>query len=272
MSLAIRFGDDEDVESPQGMIYFDAVTKYSQSLKGSLTSHAIGSGGKISDHFIRENPVYSFSGIVTAADISIGKVYLTDEFGYYPDNADQTDLEPVRIKDNGNALISFLPDVVSSFFVDPAPSIKVDTRERQMSLRGVKRSLEALLEKDGISFVTLLEFKGKVLDKDGVIPMLVVTSLSFNEDENSGDALYVDITLEKPTIVELMNTSISKKDIDKINSSKVSDKKVKDAATEVKPVGEAPASFRKVTPEAETTLSKLYNSSLETLSSFTPPN
>jgi hypothetical protein len=272
MSLAIRFGDDEDVEFPQGMIYFDAVTKYSQSLKGSLTSHAIGSGGKISDHFIRENPVYSFSGIVTAADISIGKVYLTDEFSHYPDNVDQIDLDPVRIKDNGNAFISFLPDAVASFFVDPAPSVKLDTKERRVSLRGVKRSLEALLEKDGISFVTLLEFKGKVLDKDGIIPMLVVTSLSFNEDENSGDALDVEITLEKPTIVELMNTRISNKDIKKIDAKKVSDAKTKDAATDKKPVGEAPASFRKVTPETKTTLSKLYNASLESISSFTPPN
>jgi len=236
MSLAIRFGDDEDVETPQGIIYFDAVTKYGQSFKGSLTSHAIGSGGKISDHFIRENPVYSFTGVISGADISIAKVFLTDENGMYPDNVSQLDITPVRIKDNGNALISLLPDAIGSFFVDAKTSVKVDTVARKSTLRQIKRALEVFFEKDGITFVTLLEFKGKVLDKDGVIPQLVMTSLSFSEDENSGEALYVDITLEKPTIVNLQTTRISKSDIKKLDAQRVTDKKLQAALEDKKSV------------------------------------
>jgi hypothetical protein len=236
MSLAIRFGDDEDVETPQGIIYFDAVTKYGQAFKGSLTSHAIGSGGKISDHFIRENPVYSFTGIISGADISISKVSLTDENGMYPDNVSQLDITPVRIKDNGNALISLLPDTVASFFVDAKTSVKVDTVARKSTLRQIKRALEVFFEKDGITFVTLLEFKGKVLDKSGIIPQLVMTSLSFSEDENSGEALYVDITLEKPTMVSLQTTRISKSDIKKIDAQRAADKKLQSALEDKKPV------------------------------------
>lgn len=239
MSLAIRFGDDENVDTPQGIVYFDAVTKYGSAYKGSLTSHAIGSGGKVSDHFIRDNPTYSFTGVVSAADISISKVFLKDENGYYPDNVSQIDLPPVRIKDNGNNLISLLPDAISSFFVDAIPTVQVDPTPRRFTLRQIKSSLETLFAKDGITFVTLLEYRGKVLEKDGITPNLVMTSLSFNEDSESGDALYVDITLELPTITALATTQLSKSDLKKFNADKVA-AEVASAAADKKDKGDAP--------------------------------
>lgn len=245
MSLAIRFGDDGNPDTPQGIIYIDATTEYGSAFKGSLTSHAIGSGGKISDHFIRDNATYSFTGVISAADISISKTYLTDEKDQYPDNVDQIDLPAVRIKDNGNNLISLLPDTVASYFVDAIPVAQFAETTRRTTLRQIRNLLEGLFSKDGMSFVTLLEYRGKVLDKSSVVSNLVMTSLSFREDSETGDALYINVTLEKPTITSLMSSRISKNDLKKFNPSKVASE-VKPAAADKENKGDNPTKPTKI--------------------------
>jgi len=222
MSLALKFGFDGQYYT-QGIIYFDAVLSYGRGFKGTLTSHSIGSGGKVSDHFIRDNPVYNINGIISAADISIGKTFITDDEGSYPDNVDPRDIPAVQIKNNGNSIISLLPSSISSFFVDAGSSVSVSGQERKETLNNIRTLLETFFAKDGITLMTLLEYKGNTLDKNRIIPNLVMTSLDFKEDANSGDALYIDVTLEQASFTEIETTTISKKEIKKLSAEKTAE-------------------------------------------------
>lgn len=218
MSLAIKFGDMDDPTSSSGFIYMDAVTQYTRDFKGSVTSHPIGSGGKISDHFIRDNPVYSFTGVISGADISIGREYILGESGDVPMNV-FPDIPEVKIKGNENDLLSLLPDSVSQFFVDAEASVSVSNTRRRDTLIRVRSLLESLFDKDGLSLVTLYEYKSNKLDR--FIDPLVMTSLSFSESPDSGLALYINVTLEKISFTELKKTTLDKKEVAKLNAKNV---------------------------------------------------
>lgn len=218
MSLGIKFGDIDSGLSTYGFIYMDAVTQYSRDFKGQVTSHPIGSGGNISDHFIRDNPLYSFTGVISGADISIGREFILDESGFSPDNV-YPDIPEVKIKGNENDLLSLLPDSVSQYFVDAEASVSVSNTRRRDTLIRVRNSLESLFEKDGLSLITLYEYKNNKLDR--FIDNLVMTSLSFREDPDSGLALYMSINLEKISFTELKTTTLDKKEVAKLNPKTV---------------------------------------------------
>lgn len=218
MSLAIKFGDIDDPSSTSGFVYMDAATQYSRDFKGSVTSHPIGSGGKISDHFIRDNPVYSFTAVISGADISIGREFIVGESGDVPMNV-FPDIPEVKIKGTENNLLSLLPDSVSQFFVDAEASVSVSNTRRRDTLVRIRSLLESLFDKDGLSLITLYEYKNNKLDR--FIDPLVMTSLSFKEDPDSGLALYISVTLEKILFTSLKTTTLTKKDVASLNSKNV---------------------------------------------------
>lgn len=222
MSLAIKFGDSLDSSTTSGFIYIDAVTQYNRDFKGQVTSHPIGSGGNISDHFIRNNPVYNITGVISGADISIGKEKIKGESGDTPLNIVSSDIPPVSIKGNNSNLLSLLPDSISQFFVDAGSSVTTaSSNTRRDVLNTIRTLLEGLFDKDGLSLITLYEYKNNKLDK--VIDPLVMTSLTFNEDPDSGLALYITMSLEQVTFVELKRTVLDKKDLAKLDPKKVSE-------------------------------------------------
>lgn len=218
MSLAIKFGDLSDSTSASGFIYMDAVTQYSRDFKGTVTSHPIGSGGKISDHFIRDNPTYSFTAVISGADISIGREFILAENGEVPMNV-FPDIPSAKIKGTENNLLSLIPDSISQYFVDAEASVSVANTRRRDTLVRIRLLLESLFDKDGLSLITLYEYKNNKLDK--FIDPLVMTSLSFKEDPESGLALYISVTLEHITFTELKTTTLDKKEVAKLNSSNV---------------------------------------------------
>jgi hypothetical protein len=217
MSLAIKFGTT-DGSVASGFIYIDATTQYSREFKGQVTSHAIGSGGSISDHFIRSNPVYPITGVISGADISIGRKFILSENGVSPDNVSE-DVPNVLIKGNGTNLLSLLPNSVSQFFVDTETVADVSTVTRKGKLNEIRTLLEGLFEKDTLSLVTLYEYTDNKLAK--YIPSLVMTSLSFSESPDSGIALYVNITLERVDFVELETRTLTSRDLRGLNSKSV---------------------------------------------------
>lgn len=220
MSLAIKFGDTSDSSATSGFIYMDAVTQYSRDFKGSVTSHPIGSGGKISDHFIRDNPTYSFTAVISGADISIGREFILSESGDVPINV-FPDIPEAKIRGTENNLLSLIPDSVSQFFVDAESSVSVSNTKRRDTLTRIRSLLEGLFDKDGLSLITLYEYKNNKLDN--FIDPLVMTSLSFKEDPDSGLALYISVTLEKILFTSLKTTTLTKKDIANLNAKNTSD-------------------------------------------------
>lgn len=221
MSLAIKFGNTDDLTTTSGFIYIDAVTNYTRDFKGQVTSHPIGSGGNISDHFIRNNPTYSITGVISGADISIGKERLMGESADIPINVNPRDVPATSVNDS-DSLLSVLPETISQFFVDANSSVSVaSSNSRRDVLNTVRLLLENLFEKDGLSLITLYEYKNNKLDK--VIDPLVMTSLVFTEDPESGVALYINATLEHVTFTELKPVVLDKKEVAKLNPSNVSD-------------------------------------------------
>lgn len=218
MSLGIKFGDISDPNSTSGFVYMDAVTQYTRDFKGQVTSHPIGSGGKISDHFIRDNPVYSFTAVISGADISIGREFIRDESGDTPMNV-FNDIDEVKIKGNENNLLSLVPDSISQYFVDAESSVYVSSNRRRDTLKSVRNVMETLFDKDGLSLITMYEYKNNTMDK--IIDPLVMTSLSFTESPESGLALYINVTLEKITFTKLDTAVLDKKEVAKLNPKTV---------------------------------------------------
>lgn len=258
MSLALKFGDfktGEDSHTSWGFIYIDAVTQYVRDFKGQVTSHPIGSGGLISDHFIRSNPVYQLTGVISGADISLGLGVLDDgtEEQNRPENL-RGDISAVKIKGTNNSLLSLIPNSLTRFFVDSQSNIKVSSKQ-DFPLSSVRGVLENLFSVDGITTVKLFEYKGTKLSR--VIDNLVMNSLSFTEEPDSGDALYIHITLEQVSFVELQTRKLDKKEFNLNNvSDKLKDKDVKNQA--------APKVDKGNEPEKGSILKRMFTASQET--------
>lgn len=232
MSLAIKI----DSGNYQGFVYFDAVTQYTQDLSGQVTSHPIGSGGLINDHFIRGNPTYQFSGVISAADISVGLNAITDGGLNRPMNI-RGDVSPVNVKGNNNSLISLVPQTISQFFVDAGTSVSMSKDSRASVLKEVKSVLKSLFKKDGITTVKLFEYEGVRLKE--IIENLVVKGLGFTEDPDSGQALWVNITLEQVTFTELQQRKLSASELAKLKPVNVK-APLKEAASSVVDKGTNP--------------------------------
>lgn len=267
MSLAIKFGNFlDDKPTTSGFVYIDAVLNYSRDFKGQLTSHPIGSGSNISDHFIRSNPTYSFSGVISGADISRGTYLIKDLEGVTSPSNTHLDIPQVQIQ-SSNKLLSLIPQTISSFFVDAESSVRVDTSVKRQTLEEIRIILERLFDSSNSSpfIVKLFEYEGSKVTK--LIDNLVCTSLSFREDAESGYALYVDMTLEQATFTALKTTKLSKKDIQALNSKKV-DKSIAAPAASKTNAGVAPESFR-ASPEAAAAIAAQKASDASALSKMT---
>ena len=224
MTIGIRWGEDL-TDDLGGFIYLDAVTAYTQNFKGQVTKHPIANGGNVSDHFIRDNPVITLSGVITGVDISTG-VYLVQSFdGVEPVN---TFPAPSAVSVNStdqSVLQKFIPDSIGQFLGNATPNVVVDARRADL-LDQIKQALTSLATGDAynsntgqytpsIQLVRLYEFDKANVKK--IINRLVITNVTFKEDANSGYALYCDITFEQVTFANLKKTTIPK---DVVNSLK----------------------------------------------------
>ena len=140
MSLALKIGNENS--EVRGFIYLDAVTAYSRSSTGKVTSFPVDSGVNISDHFISSNQKFTIEGIVSGADITgiSDKVKIGDE---KPLNA-RVQPQTVRIDAGSNGLLKFLPSAVQQFISSPSPKVSV-FGEMNTSAPAVEALLESLM-------------------------------------------------------------------------------------------------------------------------------
>lgn len=224
MTLAIRWGEDNDVEGG-GFIYMDAVTAYTQNYSGQVTKHPIANGGKVTDHFIRDNPIITLSAVISGVDISTGTYLIQDLVGNSPFNVNEPPT-PVSVTSTDQSVLkTFLPDSIGQFLNDNTPEVVMDSRRIDL-LEQIRQALIDLSngsiynEKTGkfdpdVQIVRLFEFEGAALKK--IINNLVMTKITFKEDAKSGYGLYCDITFEQVTFAFLKKTVIPK---DVVNSLK----------------------------------------------------
>jgi len=210
MSLAIKFGDSTDETSLSGAIYFDVVTNYTKNLSGKVTEHPIEAGASITDHYISRNPIYSVSGIISHIDFSPVASMLSLDGETVFNN--QVPPAPVVINDLGAGLAKVIPGVVGQFLQLNKPSVLLDSSERFNYKLSLENFFETVMHgmfynetrkrwENRMTPCILFELEGSVPNKP--IPNLICTSVAINEDENSGDALVLNITFEQVTFVTL---------------------------------------------------------------------
>ena len=116
MTLAIKWGDEASDVS--GMIYFDAVTLYNRSYTGQVTKHPVDLGGNITDHFIRENPRFTLSGVISSVDIDTQMWVLPALYEEGTVVNQRPYVQPVQVQSSNLSMISnMLPASISQFVV-----------------------------------------------------------------------------------------------------------------------------------------------------------
>jgi hypothetical protein len=225
MSLAIKWGYDNLDQISQGFIYFDATTSFKESLSGTVSSHPIDGGGNISDHFTRDNPRFSFTGVISGVDISYHARSVKDDIGNDP--PDSTEAPPlVKINSKNNSLLKFIPDTVGQFFTPSKPQIDTLIQAPE-TLQKIRDDLR-LFFKDPSPVQIFLYDTGNLRS---IINSLIITSIDFDEDADSGDALWCVVNLEQVEFTDTKKTQIPQGIQSSLVSADLADKA---AATENK--------------------------------------
>lgn len=214
MTIGIQWGDANSAWS--GLIYLDAVTTYNRSYSGQVTKHPIDGGISVTDHFIRENPKFTLSAVISSVDIDTQMWVLPSLYEDTVRNA-RPYVQPVYVESSDlSQVLSMLPASISQFVGTNKPKVTLDAA-RQQDQEGIRDLLTSLIEgynlnpktlqfENDIQVVNLLEFDGLNLRRS--TGNLVITNIAYNETPDTGDGLYVDITLERVNFVTLRSTEI----------------------------------------------------------------
>lgn len=217
MSLAIKFGDNNDPDQLSGFIYFDVVTKYSKQLSGKVTSHPLDAGASITDHYISENPKFSIVGVISSADItSIPQRISVD--GEKPLNINEQNVA-VSVNDNFSGLSNFAPGSVSQFLPATPPTVQIASAQRTDYKDQVNSLITKLMSglvfdeqskklSNRMTLITLYEFTNQIMTLES--ENLVMTNFTFDEDADSGNGLFVTLSLEQVSFVTLQKTELPK--------------------------------------------------------------
>lgn len=218
MSLAIKWGQ-ADTPNQSGFIYFDAITVLTETHSGQVTKHPVDAGASITDHYIKENPKWTISAVISGIDISTGKYLIQDIDGNFAFNATQAP-NPVSVQSTDSSILTkFIPDSIGQFLPDRSPEVTMDAARAEL-LEQIKQGLISLTsgvifnEETGqfdsnIELVQLYEFDGSLLKK--IINNLVITNITFNENTDSGFALFCDISFEQVTFAYLKKVEIPRR-------------------------------------------------------------
>lgn len=187
-------------------IFFDAVLSYTSAYTSKLTSNPIdGQKNKdgiynVSDHIVTENPSFSIKGVISGADFGAGRPSASE---YSLANGVSIS-ESTSVNSTTDSIFNSVAGSLLPFGKNADPEVTVGTRVGT-PLPLIKNLLISIRENR--ETVTLVEFtNGKPTNTE---LNLVITSLQFSEDANTGDSLSIDMTLQKANFVELLWTRTS---------------------------------------------------------------
>jgi len=185
-------------QASSDIITLSCVTSFDESYTGSVSSHPIESGSTITDHVTSDNDKFKVSGVVSdydflnpSKDLALGKEGYSDE-------------------GRSAAVSRFTNGLLDSGLIDIPDKQRAEyIKRRLIDIR--KNSL----------LVTILEYpdSGELVQHTDCI----LTSLSFKEDENSGYAVYPEMSFEHINVVQVKVEEVNKGKIPLIPNSKVAD-------------------------------------------------
>lgn len=215
MTIALKIGGEDT--QVKAFIYLDAVTMYTKNMSGKVTSHPVDSGVDISDHFISNNQKFQLDGVITAADIT-GISDLVRIGSEKPMNARARPSQPVIT--GPDETLKYLPQGAKQFFQQGTPSVQSTSSNLEVSLPEIEEVLNILMTANYYNEVDK-RWRNKMVttvlyEMDGnnftnARTDLVITDVSLKEDPDSGDALFISLSLEKVRFVTLNQTQIPSK-------------------------------------------------------------
>ncbi len=193
------------------LIWIDAVIQFNRAFQASVTKHPVETGAFVSDHTIVENPVLTVSGVITDVDFNLQRPNLPEaakaEKGWktkqfennspVPDNA-------VSISSDTNVFKKYLPESVSQFVKEQPVTATVSEITRPKTAEAIEKDLVEI--RTVKELVDIVEFVGDRIKT--VWKNCVMTSLNFEENADSGDALWPSMTFEQVTFVKSESVTI----------------------------------------------------------------
>jgi hypothetical protein len=178
------------------LIWFDAITQFSERYTGSLSAHPLESGNVVNDHTTINNLEISLQGIVSDADFNLDRPTITedDTRDWKINNKQFVNNSPVTTEvtiDYKPGLSKFLPESVGQFLTPTVPTVTVPAFDRPKFAARIKDELIAIQVKaENFSLVDFQQGRiWRVLDN------CVLTGLDFTETPDSGDAIYPNMTI-----------------------------------------------------------------------------
>lgn len=198
------------------VIVFDSVTSFSETYGGSVTSHPVEDGVKISDHSIIENPKFRISGVVSDFNFfNPIKDFTVDPYTHPspPSNSSLLNaIDPVTLSLTDDAIS--IPTDLTGFDNDGDFSLKTQSQTIKAKLIEIQRNRV---------LVDILRYPGD--NKVERISPCILTDISFVESPDSGYAVYPEMQFEKINTVKVVVRAAS--------SDKIIPEELKLAAAEV---------------------------------------
>ena len=177
------------------VIVFDSVTSFSETYGGSVTSHPVENGVKISDHSIIENPKFRISGVVSDFN------FFNPIKDYSPDPYTQPSI-------SGNTGVLNSIDTTTGSFINEGLVIPTDVAgfdsDGDFSLKTQSQTIKAKLieiQRNRV-LVDILRYPGD--NKVERISPCILTDISFVESPDSGYAVYPEMQFEKINTVKVV--------------------------------------------------------------------
>lgn len=220
--MTFCIGWEADEVQGGGLLFFDAVTSWSRSHTGTVSRHPVDGGSSITDAYINNNSVFSLSAVISGTDLSISTSALQDSNGDTPYNARVAPTEVLVSSDDQSLLMKFVPNVLGQFLPDTLPQIVVDDF-RSDTTEEIQDILVTLQSGEGVNQITgqfetlirpviLYETNGfqslvRKIPADDT-KYLVLLSVNFREDSESGYATYADLVFEQIRVANLKKVQL----------------------------------------------------------------
>lgn len=237
--MAFALGWSPDELNAGGLLFFDAVTSWSRSYAGQTTKHPVDGSSSITDHFVNNNAQFMMSAVLSGTDISTSTSSLQDANGDIPYNARVAPSEVLVGSEDQSLLMRFVPSVINQFLPDTLPDVILDDF-RSDTTEEIQDILVNLQSGEGVNQITgqfetlirpviLYETNGfqslvRKIPADDT-KYLVLLSVNFREDTESGYATYADLVFEQIRVANLKKVQLPPDLVQPIVKKKVTSKK-----------------------------------------------
>lgn len=191
MALALLFEDDS-------VMYVDAVETFTKGYNSSIATHPIDKSAVITDHVSKDNPSFSFRGIISAADFHTSYTRSPEMLNENIDSAFNQPVNDLRI-DSPAATLNYLPGSVQQFMSSLDQTVVSSDPFRGFSHQFARERLNRAWENSEL--ITLLDYDHDISTGRSVsvkrVEDCLIENYTDNEDIQTGDSFEFTITLRK---------------------------------------------------------------------------